>query len=286
MTELDKYVADELEKYAGQSFPLKAGPLTRMMVKKADCTKLHPNPDDEFCFPDVGPSYRIIAEYEKKYTDAAKHGQTHVEEPIIVEKMYPDGYMIINGHHRWAAAMRMGVKQIPVKVVNLAHESDIDSVINSSENERRVTFDLDEVLFVNDDRPAEKGLPFPFNCIYKERLRNGAPGLLNYLIKNRYDIWVYSAKYYSIDYIRAYFKKYHADVTGIVTGTAKKNTMGAEAKKRVAERIATKYTYTIHVDNDTILKTTGSSKEFEDYNIGGSTGEWSKKIIEVIGGMK
>ncbi|MBP3241914.1 MAG: ParB N-terminal domain-containing protein [Oribacterium sp.] len=33
-------------------------------------------------------------------------------DPIIVEKMYPDGYMILNGHHRWAAATRLGLKKV------------------------------------------------------------------------------------------------------------------------------------------------------------------------------
>ena len=28
-----------------------------------------------------------------------------LEDPIVVEKVHPDGYMILNGHHRWAASM-------------------------------------------------------------------------------------------------------------------------------------------------------------------------------------
>ena len=90
MTEFDKFIAEEIKKYEGHAFPVKSGLLTRLMVKKADCTKLHPNPDDEFSFPDVGPSYRIIGEYEQKIRNAEKHGQPPVEEPLIVEKMYPD----------------------------------------------------------------------------------------------------------------------------------------------------------------------------------------------------
>ena len=46
-----------------------------------------------------------------------------VNEPIPVEKMYPEGYMILNGHHRWAAALRLGQPEIPVKIVNLTHEA-------------------------------------------------------------------------------------------------------------------------------------------------------------------
>ncbi len=251
-------------------------------MKKADCTKLHPNPDDEFSFPDIGPSYRIIGEYEKKIRDAMRYGQDPVEEPLIVEKMYPDGYMIINGHHRWAAALRMGVKTIPVQVVNLAHEEDIDKMIKNSDNTMRVTFDFDEVIFVNDNRLSEKELSFPFSLFYKEKLKSGVPALFNFLIKKGYDIWVYSENYYSIDYIKALFNKYHASVSGIVTGTAKKNNMGAEAKKRIAEHIADKYKCTLHIDNDSILKTFSDSKEFEEYSLDCSEADWSKKIMETI----
>ena len=30
------------------------------------------------------------------------------EEPLIVEKVHPEGYMLLNGHHRWAAALKTG----------------------------------------------------------------------------------------------------------------------------------------------------------------------------------
>ncbi|MBR0409403.1 MAG: hypothetical protein IJI25_00145 [Eubacterium sp.] len=67
--------------------------------KKADCSSLHPNPYDEFSQPEVGPSYRIISEYESRYLDAMKHGRYYYfyykNEPILVEKMYPEGYMIL-----------------------------------------------------------------------------------------------------------------------------------------------------------------------------------------------
>ncbi len=283
MTELDSYVAEDLKKYSGRYFPLKAGMLTRLLVKKADCTKLHPNPNDEFTFPDIGPSYRIIGEYEQKYRDAMRHGQTHVEEPLIVEKMYPDGYMIMNGHHRWAAAMRMGVKQIPIRIVNFAHEADIDEVMKNSNNYKRVTFDLDEVIFTKDDSSSEKELIFPFNRIYKERLKIGVPALFDYLKNNGYDIWVYSEKFYSIDYIRTLFKKYHVNVNGIVTGTAKKGIMGSDAKKRISDQISKRYKYTIHIDNDTVLKSTTESKDFVEFEIGKENTNWSSEIMRIIG---
>ena len=48
----------------------------------------------------------------------------------------------------------------------------------------RVSFDLDEVLFVSPvDHKTEPPLRFPFNLIFRERLRLGTPLLISELQK-------------------------------------------------------------------------------------------------------
>ena len=64
--EFKKHLENELHKYNGVAFPVKSGILHRLLTKQALCIRLHPNPDDEFSKPDVGPSFRIIGEYEHK----------------------------------------------------------------------------------------------------------------------------------------------------------------------------------------------------------------------------
>ena len=64
--------------------------------------------------PKVGPNYKIISAYQQQYVDALKISRNYYEgEPIIVERTHPEGYRIVNGHHRWAAALRIGMAQIP-----------------------------------------------------------------------------------------------------------------------------------------------------------------------------
>ena len=36
-------------------------------VRSVSCSKLHPNPNDEFCDPEIGPNYSIISCYEGDY---------------------------------------------------------------------------------------------------------------------------------------------------------------------------------------------------------------------------
>ena len=279
----DQYIADDIAKYAGVAMPVKAGFLNRVLVKKAPCTILHPNPDDEFSIPTVGPSYRIISEYEKKYIYNSNHSMDYFdgEDPIMVEKIRPDGYMILNGHHRWAAALKLGYAKIPVQVINVTHNQEIKDIINNSKHDKRVTLDLDEVVFYNPNNgPAEKDLPFPLNKLYKDKLRLGIPALFNMLNKDGYDIWLYSSKFYSKEYLRALFKKYHVHVTGIVTGTSKRK-QSEEEKNEMQNLYASKYLFTLHIDNDAVLMIDNVRKDFQDFTIDEGV-NWSKSVMDII----
>ena len=71
--------------------------------------------------------------------------------------------MLLNGHHRWAAALRLSIKKVPVCIVNGVYEADIKKIIETSTHEKRATLDLDEVVFANSDEAKtekHRGLPF------------------------------------------------------------------------------------------------------------------------------
>ncbi len=282
--DLTKYVADDIAKYSGISMPVKASLLQRLLIKKLPCKKLHMNPDDEFTHPEVGPSYRVISEYTQKFVQNYEVTGNYFfqQEPLIVEKLYPDGYRILNGHHRWAAAVKLNHKKINVNVVNMTHEAEIKEIIRNSKHDKRVTMDLDEVVFFDEkimtQDSAEKPLGFPYNRFYKEKLRLGIPALFRCLERNGYDIWVYSSKYYSSDYIKALFHKYHVNVTGIVAGMEKRK----EKKNKYDNLLKEKYKNTLHIDNELVLKIDTQTGDFNEYNINSSSG-WSKNIIEIIG---
>lgn len=282
-TEFEQYLANELENELGVYMPVKAGLLERMLVNKAPVNKIHPNPDDEFCFPNVGPSYRIISEYEKKFRDILQGYSTEYVEPVIVMKTNPSGYMLVNGHHRWAGAMKAGMKKIPVKIINMMLDSDLEMMIKNSDHDKRVTMDLDEVVFrLPTDSNLEKAPMFFHGRLAKKRIKLGIPALFHYLTMHKYDIWVYSADYYSIDDIKRFFKKYQVNVDGIITGTGKKNNKNTEAAKNMEKLIANKYSQTIHIDNDAMVVSHGAGGDFEDYTIEGPESEWSKKVLNIL----
>ncbi|MBQ9408122.1 MAG: ParB N-terminal domain-containing protein [Clostridia bacterium] len=285
-TRFGEYLASEIRKYGGVYVPVKASALLCQLKRKARISQVHPNPNDEFCQPKVGPNYQIIGEYEHQFREALRHSHIYCEEPVIVEKIRPDGYMLLNGHHRWGAAWRLGYKSIPVRIVNLTQETDIVKALKNSERDRRVTFDLDEVVFQKDaGAPSERALPFPFNRLYPERLRLGIPALFHFFAKNGYDIWVYSASYYSIGYIRALLKRYRVSVSGIVTGTGRKTRDAEAEKKRIAQLFNSKYKATIHISDDALLRTFSGSAAFEEYPLDASLAEWSLEIMDIVRNM-
>ena len=285
-TDISKYVAEDIKNQQGVSIPVQAGFLERMFVKKAACTDIHANADDLFTSKKVGPSYRIIAKYQQKFLNAMSDGQNPFagSDPLLVEKLQPEGYRLLNGHHRWAAAMRVGIKKVPIRIINLPTESDIRKILERSTHDKRAALDLEEVIFRPDDDPAlEKELPFPKNRRYRQRIRLGIPALFYELSRHGYDIWVYAAEYYSIDDIRDFFRAYSVHVDGIITGITKKRENNAASDVRLEKMITEKYDKTLHIDNDMILLTRKNGGGFEEYELNAEPGEWSRRVVEIIG---
>ena len=286
-TEFEQFILDEIERQKGLYLPIKAGAMERLMTKKAPCASLHPNPEDEFCFPDIGPSHKIISQYVNDFRARMSHDLEPLEDPVIVEKTHPDGYMLLNGHHRWAAALKLGIKSIPIKIVNLAQESDIKTMLENAKHDKRVTMDLDEVIFRDKKDPEAEALPGGHGKKKpKQRIRKGVPALFRFLTKSGYDIWVYSADYYSIDDIQDFFNSYSVHVDGIITGTQKAKKSATKAAKDMEKLISNHYKKTLHIDNDMVIATTEKSGEFQEYEINPAASEWSKEIMAVIGAME
>lgn len=285
-TQFTESIYEDIKKYEGVRMPLKAGFLETLLVKKAKCSNLHPNPEDEFSIPSIGPSFRIISEYENKMRDNLNRGSDPFagwDDPVYIEKMYPEGYMLLNGHHRWAAAMRVGMKRIPVKIVNVTTENDVKQMLEKSTHDKRATLDLDEIVFcaeTGDD--AERPLGFPFGLVYKEKIRRGIPSLCHFLAKNGYDIWVYTSGYYSFDHIQRLFKRYHVNLTGVITGTSRASRLSSSSRRHMEKMIKNKYKTTLNIYKDMILLIHSHAYEFEQADLDSQAPEWATEVKNKI----
>lgn len=284
-TEFEKFLAQKLKEDEGVLVPVKASALERMFVKKTNTKKLHPNPEDEFCDPTIGPNDGIISDYVQKIRNSVNQVSRPWDEPLIVEKVHPDGYRLLNGHHRWAAALKTGYSPVGISIVNLTQATDIERMVRNSRHDRRVTLDLDELVFCSEENgaPLEKPLPFPLNRTYRERMRLGIPALLHFLGDKGYDIWVYSAHYFSIEYIRGYFRRYSVKVDGIVTSAGRRMSAARnELAKRTEKMITDQYAETLHIDRDMVLRTVRDTRTFEEYPVEAEPAAWAGAVKEII----
>ena len=282
-TEFGAFLKETLENQKDIYVPVNSTFFEKLIHTHAKCLDIHPNPEDEFCYPNVGPSYRIIGEYEAKYLDSIRGGEKPMIEPLTVIKAHPNGYVLVNGHHRWAAALKCGVKKVPIHIINVMLEKDIRKVLENSVHDKRVTLDLDEVVFRPEgSAQVEKGKSVSFGNMDSKQMRLGIPALFRYLKTNGYDIWVYSSKCYSIDTIEKFFKKYSVYVDGIMTGFKTNREGNSEASKAMRELIANKYTETIHIDNDLLVITHRNAGDFQEFDLNPDDANWSKDVIKII----
>ena len=117
-TALFRYVLDDLEKTEGNRELVRVGFLERRRVRHLSPRELHVNPDDEFTDPNIGPSDRIISEYMDLIRNLQFQRADIFDEPVLVNRMKAGGYMILNGHHRWAAALQRGLDRLHVQIMN------------------------------------------------------------------------------------------------------------------------------------------------------------------------
>ncbi len=284
-TSFTESIAEDLKKYDGVRVPLKAGFFERFFTRSISCDSLHPNPDDEFSIPSIGPSFKIISDYENGIRKSIRNGNppcSDWEDPLFIQKMYPEGYMLLNGHHRWAAAKRVGVKKVPVRIVNPTREEDIREMLKSSIRNMRVTFDLDEVAFTSPDGSYEKPLLFPFNRIYKEKIRRGFPMLCHFMSTHGFDIWVYTSEFYSPEHIKSLFKKYHVNITGVITGTARSARLASSSRRNIEKMMKAKYDHTVNVYDDMVLLVHSSDYDFEEFDLDLSRSEWSQEVKTAV----
>lgn len=282
-SDLMKEVLEDVASFDGLYRPIKVGFIERKLTKKVAISRLHPNPADEFTHPKVGPSFRIINEYVEKILFNMKHGDSPIDkrDPLIVEKLFPRGYLLLNGHHRWAAAKRVGVKRVPVQVVNPTHEKDILKMIDRSANTKRVAFDLDEVLYATGDCPSDEAPGFPWSAITPEKLIKGAAVLIHELQGKGYDVWVYTASFKSERYLRFLFKGYKIKLDGVVNSVALKKQQKGEVSK-IKEAMKNKYTTTLHIDRDHLLYVDRVTKNYDYLSLKCENINWASKVIHLV----
>ena len=145
----------------------------------------------------------------------------------------------------------------------------------------RVSFDLDEVLFVYPQtHKTEPPLKFPFDRMYKERLRLGTPRLIHRLQEMGYEVWVYTSSFRTERYISGLFRHYGVRFDGIVNGTRHLNEVQRNNKTTLPQKVPSRYRISLHVDDEAVICTMGRQYGFNVYQLDAQDDDWEDKIVE------
>ena len=145
----------------------------------------------------------------------------------------------------------------------------------------RVSFDLDEVLFVAPQtHKTEPPLPFPLRNLFRERLRLGTPEVINRLQALGYEVWVYTSSFRTESYIRRLFRCYGVRFDGIVNGTRHLKEVQRRNKETLPQKLPNRYRISLHIDDEEIICSSAGQFGFRAYQLNAQDDNWGEKIIE------
>ena len=145
----------------------------------------------------------------------------------------------------------------------------------------RVSFDLDEVLFVSPKtHKTEPPLPFPLRSLYKERLRLGTPDLLRTLRAQGYEVWIYTSSFRSERYIRGLFRWYGVRLDGIVNGSRHQQEVQRGRREILPQKLPNRYHISLHIDDETVICSCAGHYGFRAYQLNAEDDTWKEKSLE------
>ena len=144
----------------------------------------------------------------------------------------------------------------------------------------RVSFDLDEVLFVSPlTHKTEPPLGFPFGQMYRERLRLGAPELINRLQQMGYEVWVYTSSFRTERYIRSLFRHYGVRFDGIINGERHLREVQRNNASTLPQKLPNRYRISLHIDDEEAICTSAGQYGFRAYQLCTQDDDWKEKIL-------
>jgi hypothetical protein len=144
----------------------------------------------------------------------------------------------------------------------------------------RISFDLDEVLFVSPQtHKTEKSLPFPLNRIFRERLRFGTPDLIRTLQQSGDQVWVYTSSFRTEKYIRNLFRCYGVKLDGIVNAQRHLQEVQRDHRETLPQKLPNHYRISLHIDDEEIVCVNGRRYGYEVYRLEAQDDDWKEKIL-------
>lgn len=145
----------------------------------------------------------------------------------------------------------------------------------------KISFDLDEVLFVSPlTHKTEPELRFPLNKLFIERVRLGAPELINELQRRGYEVWVYTSSYRSQRYIKGLFRCYKVKFNQIVNAQRHLKEVQGNKKEILPQKLPNRYRISLHIDDEEVVCSYGKAYGFDVFQLDAHDDDWKEKILD------
>ena len=159
--------------------------------------------------------------------------------------------------------------------------------MKSDSQKMRVSFDLDEVLFVSPlTHKTEPQLPFPLKYFFPERLRLGTPDLIRALQQQGYEVWIYTSSFRAEDYIRRLFRAHGVRLDGIVNGERHLKEVQRDNKTTLPQKLPNRYRISLHIDDEEVICSAAGQYGFRAYQLNAQDDDWAQKIIDWAGQIR
>lgn len=146
-----------------------------------------------------------------------------------------------------------------------------------------VSFDLDDTLYVSEEKfQTEAKLRFPWNKIYKERLRLGTVELFERLHSEGIETWIYTTSFRSERYIRHLFQHYGIKVSQVINGYRHMKEVQGSRSEPMPSKYPAKYRIDLHIDDDVSVLANGKTYGFKVFLIGAPDDDWVEKIMNEV----
>ena len=145
----------------------------------------------------------------------------------------------------------------------------------------KVSFDLDEVLFVSPARfETEPPLRFPFNRLFPDRLRKGTPQLIHDLQDEGFEVWIYTSSLRTETYIRNLFRGYGVRLDAIVNGYRHQEEVQRNRKEALSQKMPNHYRISLHVDDEKSVVENGRRFGYRAIRVCEPDDHWAEKVLE------
>jgi hypothetical protein len=129
---------------------------------------------------------------------------------------------------------------------------------------------------------VEDALKFPYNRIFKERLRLGTVELLSKIRNSGISLWIYTTSFRSEKYIKSLFKHYGIKIDHVINGQRHQNEVQQNRLEPMPSKYPAKYRIDLHVDDDISVAQNGKTYGFRVFLVNNDSVDWCADLWEEI----